>query len=100
MLTYRRADGLRFSAAFTSPHDVLPHVNLLPAASMRMLPVAAGVNRVSRFGRAPFLHPGHGLSRRRAQPGSTLATGHRRRRRAAGLSQASTAAASAGLAWV
>ena len=47
---------------------------------------------VFRFGRAPFFRPGRGSSRRRAQSGSSLATGHRRRRRVAGLSQASTAA--------
>jgi transposase len=32
---------------------------------------------VSRFGRAPFLRPGHTPERRRAQPGSRLAAGHR-----------------------
>ena len=47
---------------------------------------------VSLFGRAPFLHPGHTLPSRRAQPGSMLAVGHRRRRREAALTQASTAA--------
>ena len=48
---------------------------------------------VSLFGRALFLRPGHLRHGRRAQPGSSLAAGHRQRRRAAGLTQASTRAA-------
>jgi Integrase core domain len=48
---------------------------------------------VSLFGRAPFLHSGHFRRGRRAQSGSSLAAGHRRSRRAAGLTQASTSAA-------
>ena len=48
---------------------------------------------VSLFGRAAFLRPGRLRQRRRAQPGSRLAAGHRRSRRAAVLTQASTAAA-------
>jgi hypothetical protein len=48
---------------------------------------------VCLFGRASFLCPGRVYQRRRAQPGSSLAVGHRRSRRAAGLTQASTAAA-------
>ena len=48
---------------------------------------------VSLFGRVSFLRPGHLRQGCRAQPGSRLAAGHRRRRRAAGLTQASTAAA-------
>jgi len=47
---------------------------------------------VSLFGRAPFLRPGLPRRSRRAQPGSRLAVGHRRRRREAALMQASTAA--------
>jgi hypothetical protein len=47
---------------------------------------------VSQFGRAPFLRPGQLQPRSRAQPESNLAEGHRRSRRAAGLTQASTAA--------
>jgi hypothetical protein len=37
-----------------------------------------------------FLRPGHLCQRRRGQPGSRLAAGHRRSRRAAVLTQAST----------
>ena len=48
---------------------------------------------VSLFGRAAFLRPGRLRQRGRAQPGSSLAAGHRQSRRAAGLTQASTAAA-------
>jgi flavin-dependent trigonelline monooxygenase, oxygenase component len=48
---------------------------------------------VSLFGRAAFLRPGCLHPGRRAQPGSSLTAGHRRSRRAAGLTQASTAAA-------
>ncbi len=47
---------------------------------------------VSRFGRAPFPRPGRLPPSRRAQPGSSLAAGHRRSRRAAGLARVSTAA--------
>jgi hypothetical protein len=47
---------------------------------------------VSLFGRAAFLRPGLRSRGRRAQPGSRLAAGHRRRRREAVLTQASTAA--------
>ena len=48
---------------------------------------------VSLFGRAAFLRPGHLRQCRRAQAGSSLAAGHRRSRRTAGLRQASTVAA-------
>jgi hypothetical protein len=47
---------------------------------------------VSRFGRAPFLRPGRRCPSRQAQPGSRLAVGHGRSRRAAALARASTAA--------
>ena len=39
----------------------------------------------------PFLRPDHGFGSRRAQPSSRLAAGHRRRRREAALTAASTA---------
>ena len=48
---------------------------------------------VSLFGRAAFLRPGLCVQRRRAQPGSRLAVGHRRSRRAAVLTPASALAA-------
>ena len=52
---------------------------------------------VSLFGReGPFLRPGLGSLRRRAQPRSRIAAGDRRRRRVASLTAASTAPGSGG----
>ena len=70
--------------------DVSPFLPPLKSRVLRYRHAHRG--GVSRFGRAPFLCPGHNPRRRRAQPGSSLAGGHRRSRRAAGLTQASTAA--------
>ena len=72
-----------------------PHMSLkFPPLRSRVLGCRhAHRDGVSLLGRASFLRPGHRHRGRRAQPGSSLAAGHRRSRRAAGLTQASTTAA-------
>ena len=67
-----------------------PTVSSRPRAAqpplMRHTPI-----QVSWFGQAPFLRPDLTLAGRRAQPQSRMAAGHRRRRREASLTAASTA---------
>ena len=77
-----------------SPHLGLDLSPKLPPIKNRALGCRhAHRDGVSLFGRAAFLRPGLCVQRRRAQPGSRLAVGHRRSWRAAVLRKLSSVAA-------
>ena len=79
--------------AVAARHDVDVSPNFPPLRSRALGCRHADRDGVSLFGRAAFLRPGLMRRGRRAQSGSSLAAGHRRSRRAAGLMRASTMAA-------